>query len=132
MTDKGAHMNIDNLRQLLDEASPRRNPMTEPLKRVLMSTEMFEQLGASSVIWSGPDKDGFYTPKVTRTFDEEEADRHRREGAREAISRILQALKDYGITPKGRTLRSIQEVHATMLPEDERMWGESGDGYTND
>ena len=37
--------------------------MSEP-RKVLMSEELFDQLGASRVDWGEPDAQGFYTPTV--------------------------------------------------------------------
>ena len=34
------------------------------MKRVLMSDELFDALGASKVEWGEPDAEGFYTPAV--------------------------------------------------------------------
>ena len=52
------------------------------MKKVLMTDELFEALGASRVEWGEPDADGFYTPTVYRDDDELQS-------LREAV-RILQ------------------------------------------
>ena len=55
------------------------------MKRVLMTDELFEQLGASRVDWGQPDADGFYTPSVYK-------DARSAEGV---LARVLDWLDEY-------------------------------------
>jgi SAM-dependent MidA family methyltransferase len=61
------------------------------MKRVLMSNELFDALGASKVEWGEPDAEGFYTPAVYADTTEATL-----RAARDNLLRVMQDARLYG------------------------------------
>lgn len=64
------------------------------MKRVLMSDELFQKLGASRVDWGEPGSDGFYTPTV---YDQPQI-------VFKSLDALVSAMNDAQIKPSELTL----------------------------
>jgi hypothetical protein len=76
-------------------------PDTPRLRRVLMSEELFQQLGATKVDWGEQDKYGFYTPTVYRD------ERAHIDALTAAVRDVMEPMPDIG--PSGELIDGPQQ-----------------------